>query len=342
MDPFALRKLGRSDLKLPQLGFGGAPLGNLFERLPDSEAERTLAAAWEAGVRLFDTSPWYGRGLSEHRIGRFLYGKPRAEALLSTKVGRIFTAPADRGAFIAAERAWAEGLPFEHHHDYTYDGIMRSYEDSLQRLGMDRVDILIIHDLDAVNLGSEGLVEAHLAQLATSGFRALEYLKAQGRIRAIGVGINRLGSIPRFLDFVHPDFFLVALPYTLAEQSVLDGEFPLCEERGVSVVVGGVFASGILASGPVPGARYNYAEPTPAQLEKVRRMETICRGYGVSLAAAALQFPLHHPTVTSVIPGAIHPEQVRQNVANMRVEIPDALWHELKRERLLREDAPTP
>lgn len=342
MDPFALRKLGLSDVMLPQLGFGGAPLGNLFHDVPDDEAEQTLSAAWESGVRYFDTSPWYGRGLSEHRVGRFLYRQPREEVVLSTKVGRVFTAPVDRKAFLRSERMWAAGLPFQHHYDYTYDGVIRSYEDSLQRLGMDRIDVLIIHDLDVANLGSEALVDAHFAQLATGGIRALHDLKAAGRIGALGAGVNRLGTIPRFLDHVDLDFFLMALPYTLAEQPALEVEFPLCEKSGVGVVIGGVFASGILATGPVPGARYNYGEATPDQAERVRRIQAVCLSYGVPLATAALQFPLHHPLVASVIPGASHPDRIQRNILSMRHDIPDALWHELKHESLIREDAPTP
>jgi D-threo-aldose 1-dehydrogenase len=342
MDPFQLRQLGQTAVRLPQLGFGGAALGNLFTLVSDAEAEATLAAAWETGVRYFDTSPWYGRGLSEHRIGSFLRERPRDEFIISTKVGRIFTAPADPAAFAASERSWPNGLQFAHHHDYSYDGVMRSYEDSLQRLGMNRVDILLIHDLDLVNLGSEELVTAHLAQLTTGGMRALEELKAAGRIGAIGAGVNRLGTIPRFLDLVDPDFFLVALPYTLAEQPVLDAEFPLLEKNGAGVVIGGVFATGILATGPVPGARYNYREPTLEEADRVRRMEAVGARHGVPLAAAALQFPLHHPLVASVIPGAFQPGQVRANLESMRHPVPDAFWAELKHEGLLREDAPTP
>jgi D-threo-aldose 1-dehydrogenase len=326
---------------LPQFGFGGAPLGQLFNEISDADAEQTLAEAWEGGVRFYDTSPWYGRGLSEHRLGRFLYRMPRDEVLLSTKVGRLFTPPVDRDEFLRSERMWPAGLPFQHHHDYTYDGVLRSYEDSLQRLGMDRVDILVIHDLDHANLGSDALVEAHLTQLATGGMRALQELKAAGRIGAIGAGVNRIGTIPRFLDVLDLDFFLVALPYTLAEQPVLDLEFPLCADAGVGVVIGGVFASGILATGPVPGARYNYGEATPEQLGKVSRIQAVCESHGVSLAAAALQFPLHHPLVASVIPGAFHPDQVRRNLESMRQEVPKVMWDDLKSEGLLREDAPT-
>jgi len=342
MDPFALRKLGRSEIMLPQLGLGTAPLGQLFRDITDVDAERTLAAAWDGGVRYFDTSPWYGRGLSEHRLGRFLYRMPRGDVLVSTKVGRLFRSPRDRERFLRSERAWPAGLPFQHYHDYTYDGVIRSYEDSLQRLGMDRVDILIIHDLDVANLGSEAIVDAHLMQLATGGMRALQELKDSGRIGAIGAGVNRLGTIPRFLEALDLDFFLVALPYTLVEQPVLDLEFPLCAEAGVGVVIGGVFASGILATGPAPDARYNYGEATAEQLERVGRMQAVCESHGVSLSTAALQFPLHHPLVASVIPGAFEPDQVRRNIESMRHAIPKAMWAELKHEGLVRPDAPTP
>jgi D-threo-aldose 1-dehydrogenase len=344
MDPFQLRPLGRTDLRLPQLGFGGAPLGDLFTKISDADAEATVETAWREGIRFYDTSPWYGRTQSEHRLGHVLRRKPPEELMLSTKVGRVFHAPRDPIAFAEYRRTagWVGGLNFEHRFDYSYDGVMRSYEDSIQRLGLTRIDLLVIHDLDLVNHGTEDEVDRHLADLTSSGFRALAELKASGRIRAIGAGVNRIGTIPRFVELFDLDFFLVALPYTLAEQPVLDFEFPLCAERGIGIVIGGVFASGILATGAVPGARYNYHEPTPVEAEKVRRIEAICRRHGVPLASAALQFPLHHSLVAAVIPGAFHPDHVTRNIASMRHPIPDALWAELKHEKLLRQDAPTP
>ena len=341
MDPFQLRPLGRTTLELPQLGFGGAAFGNIFNVIPDAQADATMDAAWDAGVRFYDTSPWYGRGLSEHRIGRGLYLRPRGEAIVSTKVGRVLFAPDDVAAFEASERSWPNGLQFQHRHDYTYSGVMRSYEDSRQRLRRNRVDVLVIHDLDLANLGSEELVAKHLDELdAGGGMRALQELKAVG-LKAIGAGVNRMGTIPRFLERFELDFFLVALPYTLAEQPVLDAEFPLCQQRGVGVIIGGVFASGILATGPVPGARYNYAIANEEQLGRIGRMQAVCERHGVPLAAAALQFTLHHPIVASVIPGAFHPDHPHRNVESMRVEIPAELWVELKHEGLLRADAPT-
>jgi D-threo-aldose 1-dehydrogenase len=343
MNPFATRQLGKSALRLPVLGFGGAGLGNILDEVSEAEALATVDAAWEAGVRYYDTSPWYGRGLSERRIGSALLHRPPNERIISTKVGRLFTAPDDPEAFARSDRAWPTGLHFQHRHDYTYDAILRSYEDSLQRLGVNRVSALIIHDLDMANLGSEELVRKHFDELTRGGgFKALEELKAARLIQAIGAGVNRLGTIPAFLVRVPLDFFLVAIPYTLVEQPALDEEFPLCAERGVGLVIGAVFATGILASGPVPGARYNYHPATPEELERVGRMKAVCDRYGVPLSAAALQFPLHHPLVASVIPGAFRPEQPIENVRAMQQDIPADLWHELKAEGLLRKDAPTP
>jgi D-threo-aldose 1-dehydrogenase len=342
MDPFQLRKLGTSEVRLPALGMGGAPFGNLFTVISDAEAEATMESAWDAGIRYYDTSPWYGRGMSEHRMGQVLRRKERSEVILSTKIGRIFRAPTDPVAYARSERDWPNGFQFQHHHDYSYDAVMRSYEDSLQRLGMNRIDVLIIHDLDRGNLGNEARVSAHFDVLATSGMRALQDLKSAGLIGAIGAGVNQLGTIPRFVEMVDVDFFLVALPYTLAEQPVLDHEFPLCEQRGIGLVIGGVFASGILATGPVPGAKYNYRDPTPEESARVGKIEEICRSHGVPLAAAALQFPLHHPLVASVIPGAFQPGHPVRNVETMKIPVPDSLWSDLKTAGLLRSDTPTP
>lgn len=340
MDPFARRKLGRSNAMLPQFGLGGAPLGDLYTVLSDEDAHAVITAAWDAGVRYYDTAPWYGRGQSEHRMGRALYRRPRSEVLISTKVGRILRAPLDLKAFDRG--IWGGGLDFDIRWDYSYDGIMRAYEDSLQRLGMNRIDILIIHDLDWWHHKTDALVDAYLAQLGSSGFRALAELKQQGLIGAIGAGVNELGTIPRFLDMVDVDFFMLALRYTLGEQDTLDEEIPLCAARGVGFIIAGVFSSGLYATGPVPGAKYNYADATPQQLERARKIEAVCKRHNVPLAAATLQFPLHHPLVAAVIPGAFKPEHVRANLDLMRHEIPAALWHELKQEGLLRKDAPTP
>jgi D-threo-aldose 1-dehydrogenase len=340
MDPAARRTLGRTNVSVTPLGLGGVALGDLYQRVTDDQADAALQAAWGAGLRYFDTAPWYGRGLSEHRFGRFLYQKARSDFVLSTKVGRILRAAIQPESFNPAP--WVGGLPFEVVFDYTYDGIMRAYEDSLQRLGMPRIDMALIHDLDMWYHAPEVRLNAYLSQLVTSGWRALEELRKAGLLRAVGVGINELGMIPRFLEMLDLDFVLLALRYTLMEQDTLDIELPLCLERNVAVVVGAVFNSGLLATGAIAGAKYNYADPRPQDLEKVRRIEAVCKRYGVPLPAAALQFPFGHPGVAALVLGAFTPDQVRTNVEHFQRAIPTDLWAELKAGGLLRKDAPTP
>jgi D-threo-aldose 1-dehydrogenase len=340
MDPLALRKLGRTTIQLTQLGFGGAGLGDLFDVVEDADASATLQTAWDAGIRYYDTSPWYGRGQSEHRFGRALYRRPRADYVLSTKIGRLFRACHDAENF--EHGFWRGGLKFQHRFDYSYDGVMRSFEDSLQRLGLPRIDMLLIHDLDIGHHQTEAKVAAYLTEAHNGGFRALTALKQAGLIGGIGAGINELGMMPRLLDLMDLDFFLVAMPYTLLDTDVLDDEFPLCVGRGVGFVIGATFASGVLATGAVPGARYKYADAPPEIMTKVRRIEAVCASYKVPLAAAALQFPLGHPSVAAVIPGALLPEHVNRNVAAFRHAIPGSFWTDLKHEGLLRVDAPVP
>ncbi len=341
MNPTETRKLGKSGVALTQLGFGGAPLGELFVRVDEPTAAATLQAAWDAGVRYYDTAPYYGRGLSEIRYGRFLDAKPRSDFVLSSKVGRWFFPPSRPDEFQTGP-VWAGGLRFEHVHDYSDDGIMRSYEQSQMRLGMNRIDLLLIHDLDFWFHTTEVKVAAYLGQLFTSGWRALDELRSHGLVRGVGAGINELGMMPRFLDALPLDFFLVALRYTLMEQEVLEAEFPYCERAGVGIVIGGVYSSGITATGPIEGAKYNYSDATPEVIERVRRMQVVCASHATPLAAAALQFPLAHPIVASVIPGAISPDQVRQNVENFRRPIPASLWSDLKRQGLISKRAPIP
>lgn len=340
MTPLPTRPLGTSGLELPALGLGGAPLGELFQRLPEAQAQATLQAAWESGIRYFDTAPWYGHGLSEHRTGHLLRQQTPGSFLCSTKVGRVYTR--FRGHPDQAPRQpWAGGLPFTLRFDYSYDGIMRSYEDSLLRLGLNQVQALVIHDLDFGYHRTEAHVARKFKELE-SGWKALDELKRSGEIAAIGAGINEEALMMRFLDQVPLDFFLVAMPYTLMDQEVLDQEFPACEQQGVGIVVGAPYASGILATGPTPEAKYRYAPASPDALEKVRRLSAICARHQVPLKAAALQFPLGHPLVASIIPGAFTPEQVQENRQLLDVSIPTDLWQELQHEGLLRPDAPVP
>jgi D-threo-aldose 1-dehydrogenase len=340
MDPTARRSLGRTGVQVTQLGYGGAAIGELYASVPEDDARATLDAAWEAGIRYFDTSPWYGRGLSELRTGAALRERPRDAFTLSTKVGRWLHPPADPATFDRAP--WVGGLPFEIVFDYSYEGIMRAYEQSQLRLGMPSYDLAIVHDLDVRHHGQGARLDWFLGQLAGSGWRALDELKRGGAIRGIGAGINERGMIGRFLDHFDIDFFLVAMPYTLLHQEVLEDEFPACERRGVGFVIGAVYQSGILASGPLPGARYNYLPAPPDVLERVARIEQVCMRHDVPLAAAALQFPLGHPAVASVIPGASRPDHVERNAASLRHPIPGGLWEELKAAGLMRADAPTP
>jgi D-threo-aldose 1-dehydrogenase len=233
MDPLVRRKLGRTNVEITQLGLGGAGLGDLFDVVEDADANATLQAAWDAGIRYYDTSPWYGRGQSEHRFGRALYRRPRSDYVLSTKVGRLFRAVHDAENF--AHGFWRGGLKFQHRFDYSYEGVMRSFEDSLQRLGLPRIDLLLIHDLDIGHHVTDAKVTAYLTELHNGGLRALTELKQAGPIGGIGAGINEVGIIPRFLDLMDIDFFLVAMPYTLLDTDVLDSEFPRCAARGVGV-----------------------------------------------------------------------------------------------------------
>jgi D-threo-aldose 1-dehydrogenase len=333
------RRLGRSPLEVTTIGMGCAPLGELFVRVDDATAQATLQEAWDGGIRYFDTAPEYGLGLSEHRVGQFLRSRPRNEFLLSTKVGRLLHAPWDVAKY--KKVFWTGGLDFEFRFDYGYDAIMRSMEDSFQRLGLNRVDVLLIHDLDVFTHGSQLQVDAHLTQLLTGGWRALVDLRAGGMIGAIGAGLNDAGMMLRLLETTDLDFFLLAMRYTLLEHDTLDVELPRCVEKGVGLVIGGVFNSGISATGAVPGATYNYAPATPEIMRRVARIEAVCRRHDVPLPAAALQFPLGHPAVAAVIPGAISPAQVAANIAGVRQKIPTDFWAELKREKLIRADAPT-
>lgn len=339
MGAIPTRRIGKTDLMVTTLGFGSAPLGDLFELLSEQRAQDILQAAWDVGVRYYDTSPFYGHGKSEQRLGYFARQKPYQEYAISTKVGRVFKATNNIETF--KSDLWAGPLPFEFYYDYSYDGIMRSFEDSLTRTGLHDIELLLIHDLDHL-FHNEIQFQARINQLVTSGWRALEELKSAGMIRAIGAGINKGGFIPRFLDLFPLDFFILAMPYTLLDQKALDDEFPRCEEAGATVVIGSVFASGILATGAVEGALYAYAPAPPDIMEKTRRIQTVCERHGVPLPAAAMQFLLGHPVISAVIPGALKPEHLHANIGHFQHPIPSELWAELKHERLIREDAPTP
>jgi len=332
-----VRQIGATDLHLPEIGMGVAHLGGMYGFVPTTQSRATLEAAWDAGIRFYDTAPWYGRGLSEHRLGDFLIDKPRDEVLITTKIGRTLVRPADPATF--DKTPWSGGLNFDIRFSYTYDAVMRSYEDSLQRLATDRIDALLIHDPDPVAHGED--FATRIQELETGGIKALEELKRTGHIRAIGMGINTRAALEQVVPRVPLDLLIVAMPYTLLDQSALP-TMAWLQGQGTSVVIGAPYASGILVTGPVPGARYAYREAAPDLVEKARRINAICVMHGVSLPAAALQFCLAHPAVASVIPGSARPDEVTGTLQAYRAPLPAALWSDLRSAGLIDEGAPVP
>jgi D-threo-aldose 1-dehydrogenase len=334
--------MGPHQLPMTRAGFGCAPIGNFPVAVSDQAAQTALEAAWGAGIRYFDTSPWYGIGLSERRLGAFLRDKPREEFVVSTKVGRILR-PWTTPQYERRHRGASVDPPdFEVRFDYSYGGVVRAWEDSLQRLGLARVDLLLIHDLDRIYFPHGADYDAHLAQLVTGGYQALRDLRADGRIKAIGCGVNIPGQIPQFLDLFDLDFFLVAGPYTLLEQTTLDTELERCRLSGVSLVIGAAFRYGILATGTKAYTGNGPVVLGEDELEKAKRIERVCEKLGVPLAAAAIQFPFGHPSVRSVLFGAIDGDQVRQTVDNLKRPVPVELWETLRAEGLLGANVPTP
>lgn len=332
-------RLGNGGLEFTELGFGAAPLGNLFRSVPEPDADALLEDAWNSGIRYFDTAPLYGYGLSETRLNWLLRGKPRDEYVLSTKIGRLLSATAPEARDGVGK--WFDVPSRKEVYDYGYDGVMRSLEFSLERLGVDRVDILYAHDLDIFTHGSQEALEPKLNELMEGGYRALVEMRDQGVIKAFGAGVNEWQSCQWLAERGDFDLFLLAGRYTLLEQEALETMLPLCEERGIGIVIGGPYNSGILATGARPGANYNY-DPAPQEiLDRVSGIEAVCARHQVRLVDAAYQFPLLHPAVVSVIPGGQGPMEMASNLAAAKAEIPAALWADLKSEGLLREDAPT-
>jgi D-threo-aldose 1-dehydrogenase len=333
------RLLGKSGVEVTIMGFGGAPLGNMYQAFADEQARATVEACYAAGIRYFDTAPLYGFGLSEHRLGEALRGEQREQFVLSTKVGRLLRpgdpATLDHGQFKAA-------LPFAQIYDYSYDGVMRSVEDSLQRLGTWRIDVLLVHDLDVWTHRSEEARRARVEEFMAGGYRAMVELREAGAVRAIGAGVNETAACQDLAERGDFDCFLLAGRYTLLEQAPLDEFLPLCERRRIALIIGGAYNTGILATGAVEGAYFQYAPAPPEIMERVRRIEAVCARHGVRLPTAALQFPLGHPAVATVIPGTRSPAEVAQNDAIFAPAVSADFWAELKREGLLRADAPTP
>ena len=325
MNPTERVKLGRTPLEVTRLGFGTAPLGGLFQALADDEAHRVVEAAWSAGIRFFDTAPQYGNGLAEQRLGAVLSSKPRHEFVLATKVGRLLRpdAPPQSDTFPGAP-------PLNPVFDFSYDGVMRSVEESVTRLGIDSIDILHIHDPDD-----------NFAAALSGAYPALDRLRAEGTIKAVGAGMNQAEMLARFAREANFDCFLLAGRYTLLDQVGLKELLPLCVERGIAIIAGGVFNSGILAD-PRPGTHYNYQAAPDELVQRAARIKAICERHGVSQKAVAIQFPLGHPAVRTVLTGCRSADELNENVEAFRALVPAAVWQDLKASDLLTAEAPVP
>ena len=320
------RTIGRTGLEVTEVSFGAAALGGLYRACPRDQAMETLQAAWDSGIRYFDVAPWYGFGLGERYVGDFLRDQPEDSYVLSTKVGRLMRpVPSDK----VPNYGYVDPLPFDADYDYSYDGIMRSVEFSYARLGLNRIDMLYVHDIGGYTHG-KALNERYLGQLLGSGLRALEELKSSGTIKAYGLGVN---GVQVCLDVMHAadiDCILLAGRYTLLDRSAVAELLPLCEKKGTSLVVGGVFNSGILATGPVPGAHFDYLPATPDVVAKVGAMEEIARKHGLPLAQPALQFPLRNPCVASVLIGTAKATSLIRNMQLVEPRLPDSLYAEFE------------
>jgi D-threo-aldose 1-dehydrogenase len=327
----------RSKLTFTAIGYGGAPIGNFNGTFTESAAADMVAQSWDQGVRYFDTAPGYGNGLSEYRLGHALRNYDRSELVLSTKVGRVLTpslnAPNQDGQY-------RDIPPLVASYDYSYDGVMRAVEQSMQRMLTDRFDALFIHDCDRFTHGS-GQPE-YFRQAIVSAFPALEALREQGVVKAIGFGVNETDVMTEAVKTTDSDLCLLAGRYTLLEQEPLDELLPICTERGIGIVLGGVYNSGVLATGPVEGARFNYGPAPKEVLVKAGRIQEVCRRHGVALPAVALQFAYAHPAVVSVCIGARNADQQQRNAQLFETTVPQGVWADLRAAGLIREDAPTP
>jgi D-threo-aldose 1-dehydrogenase len=319
-------RLGRTSLTVSKLGLGTAPLGGLYRETPEKEALAVVERAYELGLRFFDTAPLYGMGLAEQRLGEQLRRKPRDDFVLATKVGRLLRG----GAQPDPTQPFPGAPPLNPVFDFSYEGVLRSLDESLSRLGLDRVDIVHIHDPDQ-----------HHDEALNGAYRALDRRRSQGVVSAVGAGMNQSQMLARFAREANFDCFLLAGRYTLLDQGGLRELLPACQERGIAVIAGGVFNSGILAA-PQAGATYDYAVADPVLVQRAQRIGETCARWDVPLKAAAVQFPLGHPAVTSVLVGCRSVEELEEDVRMFEHPIPHALWQELKADRLLPERTPVP
>lgn len=337
MNVYDRRPFGRAGFDVTAFSFGTAPIGNFLQPIDEATSEAMVQQAWNAGLRLFDTAPYYGHGLAELRLGHSLRWKNRDDFVVSTKVGRL-AKPARRSEINFAP--WANAAANRLDFDYSYDGTMRSFEDSLQRMALEHVEILFIHDIDSFTRGVEQ--PEVFAQAMDGCWKALKKLRDEKLVKAIGVGVNEWEVCHAALEQRDFDCFLLAGRYTLLEQDALDKFLPLCVERGAAVIVGGGFNSGILATGARPGAKYNYSPAPDRIMKRVAAIEEVCKRHNVPLPAAALQFVVAHPAIASFCAGTRTSEQLAQNIDWFSQPIPSEFWADLKSQGLLRDDAPVP
>lgn len=321
-----IRTIGATPLALTQFGFGGAAIGGLYRECPRDDAIAALQAAWDAGMRYFDTAPFYGFGLSERRTGDFLRSKPRDSYVLSTKVGRLLRPVPDNQI---PDHSYVNPLPFAVDYDYSYDGIMRSFEFSFARLGLNRIDILYVHDIGAYTHGFEKNA-VYQKQLLEGGMRALEELKSSGAISAYGLGVNEVEVCMDVIAQSDIDCILLAGRYSLLDRSAERGLLEECRKKKISLVIGGVFNSGILATGPVPGANFDYGPASEDILNRVRSMEAVAKSHSIPLAAAAMQFPLREAVVANVLIGTAKAASLTRNMDLLNVTIPEAFFAEVE------------
>jgi D-threo-aldose 1-dehydrogenase len=325
-EKFEKRRLGTTTLEATTLGLGTTAIGGLYSATSESAAEETMETAWKLGVRFFDSAPQYGNGMAEQRLGAFLKTKSRGEYVLCTKVGRLLRLPENP----QGEDAYYKGTPPERPvFDFSYDGVMTSVAESLMRLGADHIDVLHIHDPDN-----------HYTQAIDGAYKALDELRGAGTIGAVGAGMNQSEMLAEFAKNGNFDCFLLAGRYTLLEQGALADLLPLCAQKNISVIIGGVYNSGLLAN-PKAGAKFNYRDADQALIDRALQLEKVSLRHGVPLKAAAIQFPLAHPAVASILTGARSAEEMIENATHFRQPIPAALWQELKAEGLIAAEAPT-
>lgn len=350
-DPAELRQVGRTKLKTNLLGLGTVQIGGWPRRLPEEEAHKVLESAWDAGIRTFDTAPMYGMGMSEERLGRFLAYKPKESYVISTKVGRIVEDDPNNSQPTGDDEFWKGAPPRLYHFDFSYDGVMRSVEQSLERTGLSKFDMLLIHDADE-----------HVDEALDGCYKALDKLRSEGTVTAIGAGMNQNPALARMASEVDMDVFLLAGRYTLLDHAALTELFPICEKKGTTILIGGVYNSGVLNT-PVKGASFDYVPldenwranvldhgvRAPADhetgdywLQRAQAIDAVCQRHNVPLSTAAIQFSAAHPIVSSIPVGAGRPERFQQNMDALTADIPDDLWAELKHEGLMAEDAPVP